>query len=496
MTRRAVSGCRCLLRGFLAAAGLAFFAAGSVQGQPAPSTPNTSLGISDGKIIDGKIIDSKISDGKTAAGIRMVHVRMDDAKEQNLAFFWRDRHVLHNPDKVGMLVLATSLLMTGGSQALDGGALGEDLKDLGAGISMRRTMAFTLGELSAPNEAINETADLLKQVIATPRLPEKSLERAKRSAVGSVKAARERPAAIAERAMSALFVGDHVLGSVASFEPPTVITSVTTSDIDAWRKAVLARDNLVVVSAGRLTREESAALVDRIFGALPETAVIVPAIPFEPRHVARTIVIERPVEQSIILAGTTTRWNSANDGQSRSIAMNILGGGTSSRLFVAIREKLGAAYGAQAGISAMLGGHFQFSMQASVANEKVGPALAAMHGEHARFIRDGVTEAEVAPIKTRMLTSQAETMRRPGSAASAIRTALTLGMPFDSPDSFGDRLSKISAADISTLIKDRLKAQLTTIVVTPSAAALAGEGITVDCVIKSLDELKTCKLNP
>jgi zinc protease len=466
------------LLGLLAAGSLALLAIDRASAQSSPAVVQTHSGI---------------SDGKTAAGIRMVHMRLDDAKEQNLAFFWRDRHVLHNPDKVGMLVLATSLLMTGGSQALDGGALGEDLKDLGAGISMRRTMAYTLGELSAPNEAINETADLLKQVIATPRLPEKSLERAKRS---SVKAARERPAAIAERVLSDLLVGDHVLGTAWRFEPSTVITSVTTSDIDAWRKAVMARDNLVVVSAGRLTREDSAQLVDRIFGALPESAVIVPATPFQPRQVARTIVIERPVEQSIIMAGNTTRWNSAVEGQSRSIAMSILGGSSSSRLFVAIRDKLGAAYGAQAGISAMLAGHFQFSMQASVANEKVGPALAAMHGEYARFIRDGVTEAEVAPIKTRMVTSQAETMRRPGSAASAIRTALTLGMPFDAPDSFGDRLSKISAVDINAVIKDKLNASLTTIVVTPSVAALEGSGLTVDCVIKSLDELKSCKLNP
>ncbi len=444
----------------------------------------------------GNTSNSGISDGKTSAGIRLVHLRLNDPKEQHLAFFWRDRHVLQNPDKVGMSVLATSLVMTGGSAALDGGALGEDLKDIGASLGMRRTTAFTLGELAAPSDGVNEAAEILRQLVMTPRLPEKSLERAKRASTASVRAARERPGSIAERVMSEIMIGDHVVGRWSSLEPSSVITSVTTADIDTWRKSIMARDNLVVVSAGQMTREESGAVVDRIFGDLPEKAALVAAIPFEPRQVSKTIVIERPVEQSIILAGNATRWNGGTEGQSRAIAMTILGGGSSSRLYVAIRERLGAAYGAQSGISAMLAGHFRLSMQASVANEKVGPALAAMHAEYARFLRDGVTEGEVAPIKTRMLTSQAETMRRPGSAASAIRSAITLGMPFDAPDSYAERLGQISAADINALIREKLHASLLTVIVTPSASVLEGSGIKPDCIITSVDDLKTCTVFP
>ncbi|WP_204268915.1 hypothetical protein, partial [Escherichia coli] len=66
-----------------------------------------------------------------------------------------------------------------------------------------------------------------------------------------------------------------------------------------WRKAVLARDNLVVVAAGPLDRSAVAALVDETFGGLPATAELKPVVPFEPLRPLRTIAIERPVAQSV-----------------------------------------------------------------------------------------------------------------------------------------------------------------------------------------------------
>ncbi len=132
-----------------------------------------------------------------------------------------------------------------------------------------------------------------------------------------------------------------------------MITSVELADVEAWRKAILARRNLIIVSAGPLTRRGAAALADRMVGDLPAESQEGEPVPFTlPPPRARTIVIERPVEQSVIVAGGPVRWASAGaDGAARAMAMSVLGGGFRSRLYGAIREKLGAAYGASAGVS-------------------------------------------------------------------------------------------------------------------------------------------------
>ncbi len=110
-----------------------------------------------------------------------------------------------------------------------------------------------------------------------------------------------------------------------------------------------------------------------------------------------------------------------------------------------------------------------------------------MRQEYATFREGGVKPDEIEPIKQRMENSFAETMRRPGSAASAIRSALLNGLPADAPDRQVGWIRRQTAESVSALIRERLPDALTVIVVTPKA-----EGLGADCVIGSLDELQRC----
>ncbi len=126
-------------------------------------------------------------------------------------------------------------------------------------------------------------------------------------------------------------------------------------------------------------------------------------------------------------------------------------------------------------------------MESSVANDKVSEALAAMRQEYAAFREGGVKSDEIEPIKQRMANSFAETMRRPGSAAGAIRAALLNGLPPDAPDRQAGWIRRQTVEGVNALIRERLPEALTVIVVTPKA-----EGLGADCVISGLDELKRC----
>jgi zinc protease len=429
-----------------------------------------------------------ISDGKTPGGIRLVHMRLKDEKEQALSFYWRDRHVQHTPSKAGLMVLAPALVTLGGSGALDAGAVEEELKDIGGYFGLSRGRSYTFGEISAQKGDLEATAKLFASTLNEPRLPLITLERRKRFLLNNLKANREKPISIANDALTMVVVGDNAIASTVSYSPQTTVSDVTVADIDAWRKAVLARDNLTVVTSGPLTREEAADLTDRTFAGLPEKAVVKDAVSFKPNTLSKTIVIERKVEQSVILIGGSVEWKAGGPvGISRSIAMSVLGGGNRSRLFVAVREKLGAAYGASSGISGLLGDVSVFSMEASVANDKVVPALAAMRLEYQNFRDKGVTADEVDPIKRRMISGFPEAMRKAGSSSGTIRTALLNNLGFQAPDSYTLWVERQKPEDINVLIKSQLPEKLTTIIIAPSA-----EGLGADCVISSIDDLSKC----
>jgi len=430
-----------------------------------------------------------VSEIRTPAGVRLIHILLREEKDQVFAMAWRDRLALRRPEKAGLLALGPSLLAGGGAGTFDAGALEEELRDIGAGLSLNRTRAATLGQVSAPTEQFEPAAGLLRAVLTEPRLPKATLERQKRFRLADVRGARERAASLAQQALALTIVGDHPLAATISYKPDSTIADVSVEDIESWRKAVIARRNLTVVSAGPLTRDAAALLADKVFGELPadsqEGEPVAFALP-PPRQ--RMIVIEKAVEQSVILAGGPLRWAAGgSDGAARAMALSVLGGGNRSRLFVAIRERLGAAYGASAGVTPLLGPQGVFAMEAAVANDRVGSALAAMRAEYAAFRERGVTGDEIEPIKRRMLNSWAETMRRSGSAAAAIRAGILNGLPLDAVDRQAGWIRRQTPEAVSAMIRERMPDALTTIVVTPKA-----EGLGADCVIASLDELSRC----
>ncbi len=430
-----------------------------------------------------------ISDGRTPGGIRLVHILLKDEKDQSFSMAWRDRLIQHTPDKAGLLQLAPALVAVGGAGALDAGALEEELKDIGGYFSLSRGRTAAFGDVAAPREQFEATLKLLRSALMEPRLPTITLERRKRFLLNGRKANREKAESLAREAMTLALTGDHPLAATVGLTPLSTVSSITVADVDAWRKSILARSNLTVVSAGPLTREAASDLIDNTFGDLPEKDADKDGIAFQRvPTLAKTIVIESPVAQSAILAGGSVLWGgSGAEGVSRGLAMSVLGGGARSRLFIAVREKLGAAYGASAGISPILGRDGIFSMEAAVANDKVAVALAAMRAEYALFREKGVTADEIDPIKRRMVSGFPESMRRSGSASGLIRGAIQNGLPFDAPDRQIGWINAHTADGINAMLRERLPDKLMVVIVAPSA-----EGLGADCVIKQLDELKTC----
>jgi zinc protease len=429
-----------------------------------------------------------ITDGKTLGGIRLVHLQIADEKDQSFQMFWRDREVQHKPEKAGLLPLAPALLTFGGAGALDGGAIEEELNDLGGSFAISRSEDFTTAGIYAPLGQIDAVANLFATVLTNPKLTPVVLTRRKRFFVNSRKVSNERAENFANELMQAIVIGNHPIARAASYYPLSTITDVTVADVDAWRKSVLRRGSLTVVAAGPMTREAAAALVDKTFGGLPDGGSDLSNIPFTPRSLAKTIVIERKVDQSLILMGGPVTWRSSGpEGVARNLAMSVLGGGSSSRLFVAVREKLGAAYGASSSITSILEDQGMMTIQASVANDRIKEARAAMLAEYQKFRESGVTFDEIEPLKRRFASGFPDSMRKAISAASQIRFGLMNGLSFDAANATVQNILQQTPERVNALIAERLPEKLTTILVVPSA-----QGLDADCIIASMEELPRC----
>jgi predicted Zn-dependent peptidase len=265
-------------------------------------------------------------------------------------------------------------------------------------------------------------------------------------------------------------------------------------EVEAWRRAVLARDTLVVAAAGPSTEKAVVAAIDRAFGSLPEQSDLPahPGVAF--RRDGRTVVIERPVTQaSLVLgAGTSLGWADERDQPLNRIALNAFAAGPSSRLFRAVRDELGATYGSTAELP-MIGGAARYLViSSSVDPARAVQALAVLRAEYERFRQEGLTAAEFEVARTRVVNELEEQARHAGSAAILLRELLRQDRQAGEAKAVLEQLRlRLQREEVNRHLLERWpEAPLTAVIVAPSA-----EGFAADCVVRPNEEPERCFLN-
>ncbi len=153
---------------------------------------------------------------------------------------------------------------------------------------------------------------------------------------------------------------------------------------------------------------------------------------------ARTIVIERPVEQSVIVAAVPCAGAQAGRMARRAPWPCRAGAAASARALRARSARSSAQPMAPAPASRPSPAERRLR-DGVLGRERQGRcgARRGAAGICDVSVRAALSPEEIEPIKQRMENSFAETMRRPGSAASAIRSALLNGLAGGRPGPTG-----------------------------------------------------------
>jgi zinc protease len=428
------------------------------------------------------------SQHRTPAGIAFHHLSSPGDTHHALAFAWVDGYALTLPGKEGLAVLAPRLLMEGGSRTMSESERIERLRDLQASIGFVGGPYHARGQLAAPKATFADTVGLLAELLADPALPADRLARAKRAAAAASRQSLENAEVLANRLYMRVTLGAGPLLNLSTAEASSYET-VEVADVQAWRRAVLGRNGLTIVSAGPVPPEDVAKEIDRAFARLPAVGGGIGPRP-ELRAGGKVIVLERQVVQTAILAGGATGWTAAPDTLPGSAGVRVLGGGGfAGRLTKAVREGLGATYGIRAGFQQVHPRVFSVVINTLVDNTKVAPVLAAIRTEYARLRDGGVTAAELEPLKTRFIADAREQMRRSPAAAQRLRDLLLADYPADYLASYEAQIGALDVEAVNAGIRTRFPREpLTVVIVTPSA-----EGLGADCVIKAPAEIAKCE---
>jgi zinc protease len=430
---------------------------------------------------------------KSPGGITFLHRFDQSTAHAAVVFGWPDVYGPVHKDKAGLSALIGDQLLARADGSL-AASVAERLSMLGATASLGSTGFQYRGKVQAPADNLAEALRLTARALTTAELTEREFRQVMQARIDDDAGASTRSETIAQRAALRLGLGDHpAVSSIATNR----FDGLLPADIQGWRKETLSRSGLKVVVSGRVTAAAASAALDAAFGDLPErVAALEPVswpsvVPFKPR----TIVIERETPRTAVLLIGRTDYVAGPPAQLAMVANNILGGGPDGRIYQAVRVGLGASYGGGSGFLMIDPGQRLVRVTATVANDQVAPSLLAMRRTYAGWHNEGVTATELSAVVARTSKATVDMLQDLAGANSLALDMMISDRPISDLHGYAALLEALTVPDINDMIRSTFPKpdQLLSVIVTPSAARLIQAGVTVHCVVRSLDEIDRCK---
>ncbi|RYZ48617.1 MAG: insulinase family protein, partial [Chitinophagaceae bacterium] len=264
-----------------------------------------------------------------------------------------------------------------------------------------------------------------------PSFPAAELEKIRKQSLSGLQAAKDNPNAIAQNVVNRLTYGkDHPYGDIETEE---TISNVTLEDIKKYFSTYWKPNNAFLVFVGDITPADAQKLASQYFGTWQKGVVPKPAYA-TPQPPAKTYIalVDRPssVQSVITFAAPVPLKPGTPDAIPASVMNNILGAGSTSRLFMNLREKYGFTYGAYSSLSPdrLVG---SFTASASVRNEKTDSAIGQFLHEFNRIRTEELSADEVTNMKNYLSGSFARSLESPGTIANFALNIARYNLPAD-----------------------------------------------------------------
>lgn len=298
--------------------------------------------------------------------------------------------------KEGLVNLMTGLLDEGAGD-LDSDAFQEQLDLTGLELSYSASTDSFSGTMRILQNDLDKAIELVALSVNQPRFDDKPLERIRGQITTSIRSRQSDPNFLAGRMWGEKVWGDHPYGRDDTGTEES-LSALTKDDLEAVRQTIFARTGLKIGIVGAIDEAKALTMIDTIFGALPETTDRV-AVPDTAPQLAQAFNYAFDLPQTNIQMIFPGVPRDDPDFFNAFMMSHILGGGTfSSRLYVAVREERGLAYGVNASLSPQEHANGLY-ISTATGKERAEETVQVIYDEINRLINDGVTEEELQSAK-------------------------------------------------------------------------------------------------
>ncbi len=241
------------------------------------------------------------------------------------------------------------------------------------------------------------------------------------------------------------------------------IRALTTEDALAFYRRHYAPNNAILIVAGDITAAELRPLAETYYGTIARRDIAPRARPQEPpQRASRRVVLRdarvRQAEWNRSYLAPSESAGASEHAYPLQVLAEILGGGTTSRLYrsLVIERKVAVSAGAWYSDQSLDQTRFGFYASPSPGVD-VATVEAALDDEIARLLADGVGAEEVERIKQRMIARTTYARDSLYTAARSFGGALTAGLTVADVEAWPDRVAEVTADQVDAAARAVLR---------------------------------------
>lgn len=378
-----------------------------------------------------------------------------------------ERDPIFEGDKAGMLNMVGQM-MTGGTTTRTKEQLDEEIDFIGASIEASASSIYAASLKKHQEKAL----ELMTDVLYNPIFPQEELDKLKKQTISGLAASKDDPNSISGRLTSTLnFGANHPYGES---ETEATVKNISVEDIKTYYGTYFKPNIAYLAIVGDINKKEAEALVKKYFskwqkGTVPNKTY---DRPISPTKNTVALVDRSASVQSVVDITYPLEMNISNPDYLASRVLNhILGGGSSSRLFMNLREKKGYTYGAYSSIGAdkLI---TSFSANASVKQTATDSAINEIIYEIKNLRENGVTAEELVSAKANLSGSFGRSLESPSTIANFAINTERYNLPKDFYATYLQKLNALTVEDINAAAKKFMKPDNMYITVVGNGAAI------------------------
>jgi predicted Zn-dependent peptidase len=382
-------------------------------------------------------------------GLRVVLLPANKIPTFNMQLVVLSGGLSDKPDYHGLASFTAALLREGTARHASKD-IAEQVDALGAtltansGLSSMTSVVTTSGLV----ENFDKTLDLFADVIRNPTFPQAEVDKYRTRTLAQLQFQRSIPDFLArEQFNKAIYGTSHPASLVAP--PAESLKKLASKDLADFHSTHYRPNNAFIAIVGDVTMKEVMPKLEKAFGDWQKADVPAPTIPAVPEQSnARILLIDRPGSvQTVLQLGTLGIERTSPDYFAVLLADRVLGGGPTGRLFLNLREDKGYTYGAY---SSFGGSKFRGTWISSseVRTDVTEAAMKEFMFELNRMRTDLVPGEELENAKRAIIGRFALSLEQPSSLLQNIITQKLYNLPADYWDTYPQKVSAITAADV------------------------------------------------